>query len=96
MPTSRSYRNYLLTSLQNPEEAAAYLEAVLEDGTAEEISLALSNIAEAQQATVRDRPVSLNPENADLPVSQAASALSSLQDFLHSLGFQLASAPRTK
>lgn len=32
MPTSRSYQSYLVESLKDPQEAAAYLDAVLQDG----------------------------------------------------------------
>jgi DNA-binding phage protein len=40
MSTSRSYHSYLIESLRDPQEAAAYLDAVLEDGTVEEVRLA--------------------------------------------------------
>lgn len=49
MPTYKSYHSYLIESLKDPLEAAAYLEAVLEDGDFEHILLALNNVAEAQQ-----------------------------------------------
>ncbi len=32
MPTHKSYQSYLVQSLENPAEVAAYLDAVLEDG----------------------------------------------------------------
>lgn len=48
MPTTRSYQSYLIESLKDPQEAAAYLDAVLEDGSVEEVRLALRNITEAQ------------------------------------------------
>ncbi len=32
MPTSKSYHLYLIEALKDPQEAAAYWEAVLEDG----------------------------------------------------------------
>ena len=50
--TSRSYHEYLIESLQNPRSAAAYLETFLEDGTEEEILLALGHIAEAQMMAI--------------------------------------------
>jgi len=49
MPTSRSYHDYLIQSLRNPQEAVAYLDAVLEDGTLDELRLALNNVSEAQR-----------------------------------------------
>lgn len=49
MPTHKSYYSYLIESLKDPAEAAAYLDAVLEDGNLEEILLALKNVAEAHR-----------------------------------------------
>ncbi len=49
MPTYKSYHSYLIESLKDPLEAAAYLDAVLEDGDFEHILLALKNVAEAQK-----------------------------------------------
>ena len=48
MPTYKSYHSYLIESLKDPAEAAAYLDAVLEDGDMEHILLALKNVAEAR------------------------------------------------
>ncbi len=48
MPTSKHYHSYLIESLQDPAEAAAYLDAVLEDGDLEHILLALKNVAESR------------------------------------------------
>jgi|GEM_PF-5612247 len=50
MVTNRNYQAYLLESLKDSQEAAVYLDAVLEDGTAEEVRLALKNVAEARIA----------------------------------------------
>ena len=44
---SKSYRDYLLQSLREPEEAAAYLESALEEKEPQLIKLALENILEA-------------------------------------------------
>jgi DNA-binding phage protein len=52
MPTHKSYQSYLAQSLEDPAEAAAYLDAVLEDGTFEEVLLALKQVAEARKAVV--------------------------------------------
>ena len=46
MPT-KNYDNFLLEQLQNPEIAAEYLSAAIEDGAANEFLLALRNVAEA-------------------------------------------------
>lgn len=61
MKTSKSYHAYLIESLKDKEEAAAYLDAVFEDGTPEEVSLALRNVAEAR----RTLPESTQKINAD-------------------------------
>jgi probable addiction module antidote protein len=49
MPTHKSYHSYLIESLKDPAEAAAYLDAVLEDGDPEHVLLALKNVAEAHR-----------------------------------------------
>lgn len=52
MPTHKSYHSYLIESLKDPKEAAAYLDEVLEDGDLDHILLALRNVAEAQKDLV--------------------------------------------
>lgn len=52
MKTSKSYHSYLVEALKNKEEAAAYLDAVFEDGSPEEVALALKNVAEARRQSV--------------------------------------------
>ena len=49
MKASRSYHTYLIEPLKDPVEAAAYLDAVLEDGEIESLLLALRNVAEARR-----------------------------------------------
>jgi DNA-binding phage protein len=48
MPT-KPYHPYLIESLKDPEEAAAYLDVVLAEGDPEQILLALKNLAEARR-----------------------------------------------
>ncbi len=45
---SLPYEGWLIGQLKDPEEAAAYLEAVLEDGDQAAIMLALRQVAQAQ------------------------------------------------
>ncbi len=52
MPTHKSYHSYLIESLKDPAEAAAYLDAVLSDGDLEHILLALKNVAEARRSLI--------------------------------------------
>ncbi len=47
MKKSFNYQDYLLTSLQDPEEAAGYLNAALESGNLEGFLLALKNVITA-------------------------------------------------
>ncbi|MEL7226116.1 MAG: transcriptional regulator [Cyanobacteria bacterium P01_D01_bin.36] len=54
MKTSKSYHSYLVESLKDKEEAAAYLDAVFEDGSPEEVALALKNVAEARRQLIGD------------------------------------------
>ena len=89
MPTNRSYHSYLIESLKDPQEAAAYLDAVLEDGTSEELSLALKNVAEAQFA-LRGSQQSATHEAA---LSQQLD-LSTLSKMLDELGFKLSVSPK--
>ncbi|PZO42950.1 MAG: transcriptional regulator [Shackletoniella antarctica] len=49
MHASSSYHAYLIESLKDPVEAAAYLDAVLEDGEIEPMLLALKNVAAARR-----------------------------------------------
>ena len=51
MKTHKSYHAYLIESLKDLLEAAAYLDAVFEDGDFEHISLALKNVAEARRSS---------------------------------------------
>lgn len=54
MQIHKSYRASLIESLKDPEEAAAYLDAVFEDGDVDLISLALKDVAEAQRDVVAE------------------------------------------
>lgn len=45
---SVSYQKYLIESLKDSKEAAAYLDAVLEDGDPQLLLVALRNLAEAK------------------------------------------------
>ena len=54
MSTYKSYHSYLINSLKDPAEAAAYLDAVFEDGDKEHILLALKNVAEARKSEIEE------------------------------------------
>jgi DNA-binding phage protein len=54
---SRSYHDELLKDLTDPQEAAAYLNAALEEGSAELFLIALRNIAEARNLKKYDENI---------------------------------------
>jgi putative addiction module killer protein len=88
--TSRSYHEYLIESLQNPRSAAAYLETFLEDGTEEEILLALGHVAEAQMMAI-DR--SQDAPQAEL-MTPTSLTLISFSTVLDDLGLKLSITPK--
>ncbi len=90
MPTSRSYESYLIESLQDPEEAAAYLASVLEDGNEEEVLLALQDVVEARLATgnverEKIQQILSSPTHLDMMT---------LLKIVSELGFKLSVIPR--
>jgi len=91
MPTYKSYHSYLIESLKDPLEAAAYLEAVLEDGEFEHILLALKNVAEAQQdVTNNSENKKLNLDlNSQLFPNQQPGELMTIAKLLNQLGLKL-------
>ncbi|HBC42309.1 MAG: DNA-binding protein [Pseudanabaena sp.] len=91
MPTYKSYHSYLIESLKDPLEAAAYLDAVIEDGDFEHILLALKNVAEAQQdITNNSKNNKLNLDlNPQLLLNQQPSELMTIAKLLNQLGLKL-------
>lgn len=95
MPTTRSYHSYLIESLKDPEEAAAYLDAVLDDGTVEEVRLALTNVAEAQISVLDDAALTVDQRAVYETLTQQSQLdLSVLLKIINELGFRLSVAPR--
>ena len=91
MPTYKSYHSYLIESLKDPLEAAAYLDAVLEDGDFEHILLALKNVAEAQQGITNNSKsdkLSLDISSQLFP-NQPPSELMTIAKLLNQLGLKL-------
>lgn len=90
MPTSRSYHSFLIESLKDPEEAAAYLDAVLEDCNYDELRLALRNVVEARLAILGSSQVELNQGVVQKILSpQANLGVDVLLEALGELGFKL-------
>ncbi len=92
---SVSYEEGLLEALKDPEEAAAYLNAALEEGSQEVFLLALRDVANARGITLLARETSLNRENLYRMLSAKGNPqLFSLTLLLDALGLQLAVRPK--
>lgn len=85
------YEYGLKKALCDPMEAAAYLNAALEDGSQEIFLLALRDVAEARGISRLAQETSLNRENLYRILSEKGNPqFSSLKALLDSLGFKLA------
>lgn len=88
MPTTKSYHSYLIESLKNPTEAAAYLNAALEEGDTELLLLAIKNVAEANSSTTNfSQTAQLNQNNLSQMLSHTE--LHKLGTLLDALGLKL-------
>ncbi len=88
---STNYEEGLLADLRDPEEAAAYLNAALEEGSQELFLLALRDVANARGITQLARETSLNRENLYRMLSEKGNPqLFSLTALLDVLGLRLA------
>ena len=86
--TSRSYQEELLKSLTDPAEAAAYLNAALDDGSDEIFLLALENVALARKrGSILEKGEDAEPANFMRPVSQGL-RLSDLSEIFAGLGIR--------
>ena len=85
------YEVGLLEDLADPEEAAAYLNAALEDGDQEVFLLALRHVSEARGMSQVARQARLNRESLYRMLSASGNPqLSSLNALLQSVGLRLA------
>ena len=88
---SRPYRPELLKALQDPIEAAEYLNAALEEDSNELFLLALRNVAEAHGMKKLALASQLNRESMYRMLSEQGNPqLSSLTEILRQLGLKLA------
>ena len=93
MMRSRPYKEGLLERLKDPQEAAAYLDATLEEGDTEVFLLALRDVAEARLGgmTTLAQQTSLNRETLYRTLSEKGNPeLASLDKLLHAVGLRLA------
>ncbi len=87
---TRDHQEYLLETLKKPKEAAAYLDAALEEGDNEIFLVALRNVVEAQGMTKVARKAKLNRENMYRMLSEHGNPeFSSLWALINSLGLRL-------
>lgn len=87
------YAEGLKEALKSPDEAAAYLNAALEDGSQEAFLLALRDVAEARGISNVARQSKLNRENLYRILSNKGNPkLESLRSVLGSIGLKLAVA----
>jgi probable addiction module antidote protein len=91
MPSSISYDDYLFHSLSDPEEAAGYLNAALEDGDLDVFLMALRKVVQAQGGI--SELAEANAESRDLIARILAREeipdLNNTRKILKSLGFSL-------
>lgn len=84
------YEDGLLADLIDPAEAAAYLDAAIEDGDQQTFLLALRDVTEAHRISQVARDTGLNRENLYRLLSATGNPqLSSLISLLRSLGLRL-------
>ncbi|MEC4984596.1 MAG: transcriptional regulator [Oscillatoria sp. PMC 1068.18] len=93
MPKSDSYQEYLIKRLQNPEEAAGYLWAILqeEDPEPQLLAVALNDVAEALGETKLSPEVTkLHREKiAELMSKNGSQAIYGLAEWLKVFGLEL-------
>ncbi len=91
MRPSVSYKEGLLEDLKDPKEAAAYLDAALEEGDSDTFLLALRDVAEVKGGMAKLAEQSnLNRESLYRMLSEKGNPqLSSLFSVLKSLGLKL-------
>ena len=85
MPLTESYQEELIECLKDSVEAAAYLEAALEEGEPELLKLAIANVAESRGV---ERSLPRHQEKLDRMLPEICSFV----ELLEELGFQLAVA----
>ena len=92
-PTSRSYHEFLIESLTDPQEAASYIEIVLEEGSDDPRLLpqVLNNVMEAYAKInkVSDSTQQSYQKLEQLLTQSNCSEIYTLVEFLKELGLQI-------
>jgi len=99
VPTSRSYREFLIESLKNPERSAAYIEAVLEleeeSPDPELLRAVLKDVIEAQINNNLSESTKQLHEKLDRILTESnASEIYTFVELLNELGFSIVIAPK--
>ncbi len=93
-----TYQEDLIDALKDPREAAAYLNAAMEEGDRELFLLALRNVAEAHggMAAVSEK-AKLNRESMYRMLSKKGNPeIKSILTLLHSMGLKMSIEPKIK
>jgi probable addiction module antidote protein len=93
-----TYQEDLIEALKDPREAAAYLNAAMEEGDRELFLLALRNVAEAHggMAAVSEK-AKLNRESMYRMLSKKGNPeIKSILTLLHSMGLKISIEPKMK
>ena len=95
-PRNVSYQGYLLESLKDPEEAAAYIEAVLELDDSAALLLALRQVAKAHGMAEVARRADVGEKSLFRALSENGNpTLDTVNKVLHALGLRLSVEPLT-
>jgi len=98
MPTSDSYREFLIECLTDPEHAAGYIEAILEeeDPEPELLRNALRKVIEAWEKSDRlsESTKQLHEKLDRMLTESNASEIYTFVELLNELGFQLTITPK--
>lgn len=90
IPASVPYETVLMESLQDPAEAAAYLEATMEDEDPAVFLLALRQVAQAQGMAVVARKAKLGRESLYKALSDKGNPeIRTVNKVLHAMGMRL-------
>ena len=92
-----TYQEDLIEALKDPLEAAAYLNAAIEEGDRELFLLALRNVAEARGGmTALSQKSKLNRESLYRMLSKNGNPeIKSILTLLHAMGLKLSIEPQT-
>ena len=93
-PRNVSYQGYLTESLKDPEEAAAYVEAVLELDDPAALLVALRQIAKAHGMAEVARRADVGEKSLFRALSENGNpTISTLHKVLHAVGLRLSVTP---